>query len=168
MSKQRRFKRFRLLERRLTDEANRLRERAKRDEAGPVAFVDVAKFADFAGRSSHLLEMEASRTGQAPIRGQRVASVPNFFQADDYACWLRPVHTQRCEVSVVPKSESYYLAVLSYHSRDLKQLQYVQSLNVEKKGVLPKQFAEMNDCGIILRKDLRFKLSQSPVYLSFA
>jgi hypothetical protein len=56
MSKQRRFKRFRLLERRLTDKANRLRERAKRDEAGPVAFVDVAKFADFAGRSSHVLE----------------------------------------------------------------------------------------------------------------
>jgi hypothetical protein len=88
---------------------------------------------------SGFLRFQATLSATSAVVDLRtVVSVSNFFQADHYACWFGPVLSQRCEIPVIPTSNSYYLPVLSRRARNLKQLQYVESLAVEKKRVLPK------------------------------
>jgi len=75
---------------------------------------------------------------------------------------------QLCKVSIAPFSKPYYLAILSFHPWNFEQLQYVESSGVEKESMMPKQFAELRDCGMILGKHLCSKLRQGPGYLDFA
>jgi hypothetical protein len=71
------------------------------------------------------------------------------------------------KVRITPVGKAYHLSILSFHSRNLKQLQNVESPCVEEEGVMPKQFAELDHCRMILGKYLRSKLSQCLGYLDF-
>jgi len=78
------------------------------------------------------------------------------------------MRSQHYKVSIAPFSKPYYLTVLSFHPWNFEQLQYVESPGVEKESMMPKQFAELRDCGMILGKHLCSKLRQGPGYLDFA
>jgi hypothetical protein len=95
------------------------------------------------------------------------ASVVNLFQANDDARRFGLVCSQLRKVRIAPISKTYYLSVLCFHPRNLEQLQHVEPSVVEKEGMMPKQFAELRDCGMILGKHLRSKLRQGLEYLGF-
>src|SRR5262245_18022321 len=92
----------------------------------------------------------------------------NLFQANDDARWLRLMCGKLRKVRIAPVSNAYHLSVLGFHSRNLEQLQDVEPPGVEKEGVMPKQFAELCDCRIILGKHLCSELRQRPAYLGLA
>jgi hypothetical protein len=94
-------------------------------------------------------------------------SVVDLFQANDDARRFGLVRRQSCEVRIAPFSKPYYFSVLSFHPWNLKQLQYVESPGIEKERMMPKQFAELRDCGMILGKHLCSKLRQGSGYLDF-
>ena len=51
------------------------------------------------------------------------------------------------------------------HPRNFEQLQYVESAGVKKESMMPKQFAELRGCGMILGKHQCSELRQGPAYL---
>jgi hypothetical protein len=96
-----------------------------------------------------------------------IVSVLNLFQANDEPRRFGPMRGQLRKVGIAPISKAYYLAVLSFHSRNLEQFQHVESFGVEKKGMMPEQFAELPDGRMVLGKHLRSKLIQDLAYLGF-
>jgi len=78
----------------------------------------------------------------------------NLFQANDDAGRLGLMRGQRRKVRIAPVGNAYHFSVLSFHSRNLEQLQHVESLGVEKEGMMPKQFAELRDSRVIIGKHL--------------
>ena len=68
------------------------------------------------------------------------------------------MRSQLCKTSIAPYSKPYYFAVPSFHPWNFDQFQYVESPGVEKESMMPKQFAELRGCGMILSKHLCSKL----------
>jgi len=94
-------------------------------------------------------------------------SVLNLFQVNDDPGRFGLMRGQLRKVRIAPISKAYHLSVLSFHSRNLEQLQHVESPGVEKEGMMPKHFAELRDCRMILGKHLCSELSQGLAYLGF-
>src|ERR1700741_392664 len=107
--------------------------------------------------------VSAARAGTEAV----TVSVSNLFQVNDDPRRFGLMRRQLREVRIAPISKAYHLSMLSFHSRDLEQLQHVESSGVEEKGMRPKQFAELRDRRMILGKDLCSKLSQGLAYLGF-
>jgi hypothetical protein len=107
----------------------------------------------------------AARAARSGIEAVTV-SVQNLSQTNDNACWFGLMCSQLCKVSIPSFSKPYYLAVPSFHPWNLEQLQYMESPSVEKESMVPKQFAELRDCGMILSKHLCSKLRQGSEYLA--
>jgi len=95
-----------------------------------------------------------ARTG----RQAALSSVSDFFQANDDAGRFGLMRGQFSTVRIAPIRETYDLSFLSFHPRDLEQLQYIQPPGVEKEGMLPEQLAKLRNCWMILSKHLRLKL----------
>jgi len=57
----------------------------------------------------------------------------NLFQTDDDARRLGLMRGQLRKVRIAPIGNAYHLSVLSFHSRNLEQLQHVESPGVEKE-----------------------------------
>ena len=75
--------------------------------------------------------------------------------------------SQTCKVRIGPISKPYHLSILSIGPWNLDQLQHIKSSVVKKECMVPKQFAEMRDCRIIIGKHLCWKLRQGSAYLGF-
>jgi hypothetical protein len=109
---------------------------------------------------------DIDQAGQHPLPIQKsIVSVVDLFQANDDARRFGLVRRQLCKVRIGPFSKPYYLSVLGFHPWYFEQLQYAESPGVEKESMMPKQFAELLDCGMILGKHLCSKLRQGPGYL---
>ena len=94
--------------------------------------------------------------------------VMNFSQANDDTRWFGLMRGELRETRIAPIRNPYHFSFLRFHSRNLQQLQYAQSLAIEKEGVGSEEFAELGDCRMILGKHLGRKLRQRPGYLGFA
>jgi hypothetical protein len=75
--------------------------------------------------------------------------------------------SQTCKVRIGPVSKPYHLSILSFGPWNLDQLQDVKSSVVKKECMVPKQFAELRDCRIIIGKHQCWKLRQGSAYLGF-
>src|ERR1700739_3159438 len=89
----------------------------------------------------------------------------NLFQANDDSSRFGLMRGQLRKVRIAPISKAYHLSVLSFHSRNLDQFQHVESFRIEEEGMMPKQFAELRNCRMVLGKHPRLKLIQGPIYL---
>jgi addiction module HigA family antidote len=95
------------------------------------------------------------------------SSVLNLFQANDDPCRFWPMRGELRKLLIAPISKAYDLSFLSFHSGNLEQLQNVESPGVEEESMMPKQFAELRDCRMILGKHLCSKLIEGLAYLRF-
>ena len=75
--------------------------------------------------------------------------------------------SQTVKVGIGPIRKPYHLSILSFGPWNLDQLQHVKSSVVKKECMVPKQFAELRDCRIIIGKHPRWKLRQGSAYLGF-
>jgi len=91
--------------------------------------------------------------------------VPDLCQVNDNTRRFGLMRSQLRKVCIAPISNAYDLSVLSFHSWKFKQLQDVEAPGIEKESMMPKQFAELCDCRMVLGKHLCSKLSKGLAYL---
>jgi hypothetical protein len=125
--------------------------------------LEPSELVDPVSRSGPFDRLCAARFGTDAV----TVSVLNLFQANDDPCRFWPMRGELRKLLIAPISKAYDLSFLSFHSGNLEQFQNVESPGVEEESMMPKQFAELRDCRMILGKHLCSKLIECLAYLRF-